>query len=139
MKISELSILAANHSNALIITIITCIATRTTAGTLEVDPIENNQGFILFESGTISPSHTYITDVEETFNSTIKQCQEFKNVIQIKYLTENMEIEMNGTRISKRNKRRLLNFVGFTLKSKTDNILNKKFRLSTGQHSKPRY
>lgn len=63
----------------LIITLITCFATQTTAGTLEINPIENNQGFILFESGTIQIPITFmhcltinITEVEETFNSLVK-------------------------------------------------------------------
>lgn len=48
---------------------------QTTAGTIEVNPIENNQGFILFESGTIQVPITFmhhcltvnITQIEETF------------------------------------------------------------------------
>lgn len=98
--------------------------TQTTAGTIEINPIENNQGFILFESGTIQLPITFmhhcltinITQIEETCNNLIKESQEFNNITQINYLIEKMKREMNGIHITKRIKRGLFNFVGSTYK-----------------------
>jgi len=100
------------------------MTTLTTAGTIEVNPIENNQGFILFESGTIQIPITFInhcltiniTQIEETFNNLLKESSKFNNVPQINYLIQKLNREMNGIRLTKRNKRGLFNFVGSTYK-----------------------
>jgi len=56
------------------------------SGKFEINPIENHQGFILFESGTIQLHTTFmhhcltiiITQIEEPCNNLIKESQECK-------------------------------------------------------------
>jgi len=96
------------------------MTTLETAGTTEINPIENNQGFILFESGTIQIPITFInlcltiniTQIEETFNNLLNESSQFSNVPQINYLIQKLNREMSGIRLTKRNKRGLFNFVG---------------------------
>jgi len=52
-----------------------------------------------------------ITKTEETYKNLLSQAFGFKEIMQIKYLTEKIQREMNGLKIVRRNKRGLANFV----------------------------
>jgi len=93
---------------------------QTNGQSLEVNPIQSKNGYLIFKTGTINLPINYeyhylavnLTKIENTFNNLMKQAKEFETLSQIQYLTEKLEREMNGIRIAKRNKRGLINFMG---------------------------
>jgi len=87
---------------------------------LEVNPIQAKNGYLIFNTGSISLPTNYeyhylfvnITKTKQTYNNLIKQSEEHEILPQVQYLVETLKREMNGIRIAKRSKRGLANFMG---------------------------
>jgi len=91
---------------------------------IEINPIKSYNGYLAFMTDTINIPDSFehhcltinITKTEETYKNLLSQAFGFKQILQIKYLTEKLQIEINGLKIVRRNKRGLAFFVGTAYK-----------------------
>lgn len=112
------------HLKLLMLLILSTICTTVNTQQVEVNPIQNDQGFILFESGTINLPISFehhcltinVTQIENSFDLLLTQSHIFNKYPQIKYLMNKLEKQMAGIRITSRTKRGLFDFIGSSLK-----------------------
>jgi len=91
---------------------------------IETNPIKSYNGYLLFMTDTINIPDSFeyhcliinITKTEETCKNLLAPAIGFKEIMQIKCLTEKLQRGMNGLKIVRRNKRGLANFVGTACK-----------------------
>jgi len=91
---------------------------------IETNPIKSYNGYLLFMTDTINIPDSFeyhcltinITKTEETCKNLLSPAIGFKEIMQIKCLTEKLQRGMNGLKIVRRNKRGLANFVGTAYK-----------------------